>query len=72
MLSKELDIAHVALSDHSTYDARQIWAYPDEDIAVLDQRPEQTPSHPHRDPHDLKVGQVSPMRWATRLASTRR
>jgi S1-C subfamily serine protease len=53
--------ARVTLSDHSTYDARQIWAYPDQDIAVV------WISAPKRklvpvqvgSSHDLKVGQIT-------------
>jgi len=52
--------AHVTLGDHSTYDTRQISAYPDQDIAVLWIKAPK--SHLHPIPvgtsHDLKVGQI--------------
>ena len=55
------DAAQVILADHSTYEAQQIWAYPDRDIAVLwinapasKLRPIEVGSS-----HDLKVGQLT-------------
>lgn len=54
------DAAQVILSDHSSYAARQVWAYPDGDVAVL--RIDAPPSKLHPiligTSHDLKVGQV--------------
>jgi S1-C subfamily serine protease len=54
------DAARVTLSDHSSYQAQQIWAYPDEDIAVLWIKAPKSKLHPVQigTSHDLKVGQV--------------
>jgi S1-C subfamily serine protease len=53
------DGVRVTLADHSTYDARQIWADPEQDIAVVWIVPK-GPLHPVvvGTSHDLKVGQV--------------
>lgn len=55
------DKAQVTLADHSTYEARQVWAYPDQDIAVLLIDAPKSKLHPIRlgTSHDLKVGQVT-------------
>ncbi len=55
------DAAQVTLSDHSTYQARQIWAYPDQDIAVIWIEVPRSKLHPIvlGTSHDLKVGQVT-------------
>jgi S1-C subfamily serine protease len=55
------DTAQVTLADHSTFDARQIWAYPDQDIAVLWIDAPKSKLHPILigTSHDLKVGQVT-------------
>ena len=52
------DAAQVTLADHATYNARQIWAYPDQDIAVLwIERPAgQAPADPHRHVPRLEGG----------------
>jgi S1-C subfamily serine protease len=52
--------AHVTLADHSTYDTRQISAYPDQDIAVLWVKAPRSRLHPVSvgTSHDLKVGQI--------------
>jgi len=58
---KGADAAQVTLSDHSSYEAQQIWAYPDEDIAVLWIRAPRSKLRPITigSSHDLKVGQMS-------------
>jgi S1-C subfamily serine protease len=55
------DAAQVTLADHSTYDARQIWAYPDQDIAVVWINAPPDKLHPILigTSHDLKVGQIT-------------
>jgi len=55
------DAAQVILADHSTYRARQIWAYPDKDMAVLwiDAPKEKLRPILMGTSHDLKVGQVT-------------
>ena len=52
--------ARVTLSDHSTHDARQVWAYPDQDIAVIWIQVPKNKLHPVQvgTSHDLKVGQI--------------
>ena len=52
--------AQVTLSDHSTYRATQIWAYEDQDIAVLAIDAPASKLHPIQlgTSRDLKVGQV--------------
>ena len=54
------DSAQVTLFDHSTTEARQIWADPDQDIAVLWIQVPRSKLHPvvMGSSHDLKVGQV--------------
>ncbi len=53
--------ARVTLSDHATYEARNIWADPDHDIAVLWIRAPKDGLHPIvlGSSHDLKVGQIA-------------
>jgi S1-C subfamily serine protease len=53
------DAARVILSDHSTYQATQIWGDADEDIAVLWIKAPKSKLHPILvgSSHDLKVGQ---------------
>jgi S1-C subfamily serine protease len=55
------DAAQVILADHSTYEAQQIWAYPDRDIAVLWIKAPASKLHPIEigSSHDLKVGQLT-------------
>jgi S1-C subfamily serine protease len=55
------DAARVTLSDHSVYQAQQIWAYPEKDIAVLWVRVPKGKLHPIPlgTSHDLKVGQMT-------------
>src|SRR5262249_17335661 len=55
------DAAQVVLADHSTYDAKQIWGYPDKDIAVLWIQAPKSKLHPISigKSHDLKVGQLT-------------
>jgi S1-C subfamily serine protease len=55
------DAAQVTLADHSAYQARQIWAYPDQDIAVLWIDAPRSALHPILigTSHDLKVGQAT-------------
>ena len=54
------DGAQVTLADHTTYEAKSIWADPDQDIAVLWIKAPQSKLHPIMigTSHDLKVGQV--------------
>ncbi len=54
------DAARVTLAHHATYEARQVWADPDNDIAVLWIRAPRSKLHPILvgTSHDLKVGQV--------------
>src|SRR5262249_22059009 len=58
---KGADTAQVTLADDTTYQARQIWAYPDQDIAVLWIDVSRSKLHPILigESHDLKVGQVA-------------
>jgi S1-C subfamily serine protease len=53
------DAAQVTLADHSTYQARQVWAYPDGDMAVLWIEAPKSKLRPMLigSSHDLKVGQ---------------
>ncbi len=55
------DAAQVTLADHATYNARQIWAYPDQDIVVLWISAPQDKLQPILigTSHDLKVGQIT-------------
>ena len=55
------DAAKVILADHSAYDARKVWAYPDKDIAVLWINAPKSKLRPILigTSHDLKVGQVT-------------
>jgi len=55
------DAARVTLSDHSTYDAKQIWAAPEMDIAVIQIQAPKSKLHPIAigSSHDLKVGQIT-------------
>ncbi len=52
--------ARITLADHSTYDARQVWAYPEKDVAVLWIDAPRKKLHPILigTSHDLKVGQI--------------
>jgi S1-C subfamily serine protease len=52
--------AQVTLADHSAYRARDIWAYPDADIAVIGIKAPKEKLHPIPigSSHDLKVGQI--------------
>jgi S1-C subfamily serine protease len=58
---KGADAAQVTLADHSSYQAQQIWAYPNEDIAVLWIQAPRRKLQPVTigSSHDLKVGQMS-------------
>jgi S1-C subfamily serine protease len=53
------DAVQVTLADHSTYESKQVWAYPDQDIAVIWIDARASKLHPIRmgSSHDLKVGQ---------------
>ncbi len=53
--------ARVTLSDHATYEARNIWADPDHDVAVLWIKAPKDRLHPIvvGSSHDLKVGQIA-------------
>jgi S1-C subfamily serine protease len=55
------DAARVVLADHSSYEARHIWAYPEKDIAVLVINAPKDKLHPMLvgTSHDLKVGQIT-------------
>jgi S1-C subfamily serine protease len=55
------DAAQVTLADHSTYHARKIWAFQDQDIAVLWIDAPRSKLHPVMigTSHDLKVGQLT-------------
>lgn len=55
------DGAQVTLSDYSTYHAKQIWAFPDQDIAVLWIDAPRSKLHPILvgSSQDLKVGQLT-------------
>jgi S1-C subfamily serine protease len=55
------DAVRVILADGSTYDARQVWSYPDKDIAVVWIDAPKSKLHPVLigTSHNLKVGQVS-------------
>jgi S1-C subfamily serine protease len=55
------DAARVTLANHSTYDARPIWADPDQDIAVLWINAPRDALQPILvgTSHDLKVGQIT-------------
>jgi S1-C subfamily serine protease len=54
------DTARVTLADHSSYEARRMWAYPDKDMAVLSIGAPKSKLHPIAvgTSHDLKVGQT--------------
>ena len=54
------DAAHVTLADRSTYNATQIWGYPDQDIAVLWISAPRDKLQPVMvgTSHDLRVGQI--------------
>jgi S1-C subfamily serine protease len=58
---KGADAAQVTLADHSSYEAEQIWAYPDRDIAVLWIKAAKSRLRPIEvgSSHDLKVGQIT-------------
>jgi S1-C subfamily serine protease len=58
---KGANAAQVTLSDQKTYDARQIWYAPDQDIAVLWIDVPRKKLHPILvgTSHDLKVGQIT-------------
>jgi S1-C subfamily serine protease len=58
---KGADAARVTLADHSTYEARRLWAYPNKDIAVLWIQAPKSKLHPIAlgNSHDLKVGQLT-------------
>ncbi len=49
------------LADHSTYDAQNVWAYPEKDIAVISIDAPKSKLHPILigTSHDLKVGQIA-------------
>ncbi len=55
------DAAQVTLSDYSSYEAKQIWAFPDQDIAVLWINAPRSKLHPILigSSQDLKVGQLT-------------
>jgi S1-C subfamily serine protease len=55
------DVARVTLADQSTYEARQAWAYPEKDIAVLWINAPKSKLRPILigTSHDLKVGQIT-------------
>ncbi|HZZ78424.1 MAG TPA: trypsin-like peptidase domain-containing protein [Gemmataceae bacterium] len=55
------DTAKVTLSDGSTYEAQQIWAHPDQDIAVvlINAPKSKLVPIPIGSSHDLRVGQVT-------------
>jgi S1-C subfamily serine protease len=55
------DTAQVTLSDYSTYPAKQVWAFPDQDIAVLWINAPRAKLHPILvgTSKDLKVGQLT-------------
>lgn len=55
------DAARVTLADHSSYEARKIWVYPDKDIAVLTIKAPKSKLRPILigASHDLKVGQIT-------------
>jgi S1-C subfamily serine protease len=55
------DSAQVTLADHSSYEAEQVWAYPDRDIAVIWIKAPKSKLHPIElgSSHDLKVGQIT-------------
>ena len=55
------DAVRVTLADHSTYEARPVWAYPEKDIAVLTINAPKSKLHPILigTSNDLKVGQVT-------------
>jgi S1-C subfamily serine protease len=50
----------VTLSDHSVYEAKQVWGYEDQDIAVIWIQAPKSKLHPLpiATSHDLKVGQI--------------
>jgi S1-C subfamily serine protease len=52
---------HVILADHSTYEAKQVWGYPEKDIAVLWIDAPKNKLRPILvgSSHDLKVGQIT-------------
>jgi S1-C subfamily serine protease len=53
--------AQVTLSDHHTYSARNVWAFPEKDIAVVSIDAPTNKLHPILigTSHDLKVGQIT-------------
>jgi S1-C subfamily serine protease len=55
------DAASVTLADHTSYSARNIWAAPEQDIAVLQIDAPSDKLHPISigSSHDLKVGQIT-------------
>jgi S1-C subfamily serine protease len=54
-------IAKVTLADHTTYDARHLWAHPDKDVAVLSIQAPKSKLRPILigSSHDLRVGQLA-------------
>lgn len=54
------DAVRITLADHSVYEARQVWAYPDQDIAVAHINAPKEKLRPIMvgTSHDLKVGQI--------------
>jgi S1-C subfamily serine protease len=58
---KGADTAQVTLADHSSYEAKEILPFPDQDIAVLWIQAPKSKLHPIQvgSSHDLKVGQVT-------------
>ncbi len=55
------DTVRVTLADQSSYEARQVWAYPEKDIAVLWIDAPRSKFHPVQvgASHDLKIGQIT-------------
>ncbi len=53
--------ARVTLADHSTYEAKHVWAYPEKDIAVVSIDAPKSKLRPILigTSHDLKVGQIA-------------
>jgi S1-C subfamily serine protease len=51
----------VTLNDHTTYDAKEVWAYREKDIAVIFVQAPKQKLHPIElgSSHDLKVGQIT-------------
>jgi S1-C subfamily serine protease len=58
---KDADAVQVTLADRSTYESKNVWAYPDKDIAVIFIEAPKSKLHPIRmgTSHDLKVGQIT-------------